>query len=848
MHTAAPFATLTKPSDDEITAPLSLSDDPTAQRVEDPARYANAKVLFAEISDLEPAMREAPLQALESKGGESAELAMLVRALLEHADAPDLERFGAPIAGLLAGLVNIEELTPGTRLGVWTLTRKIGEGGMGSVYAAQRSDGHFEQLAAIKVLRGVPSPTALAFLANERQILAGLTHPNIARLLDGGATPQGQPYLVMEYLDGVPIDQYCRQHNLPTAIVLRLLIEVCGAVSFAHSRLVVHCDLKPSNILVDVQGRPFLLDFGIARLLGNERGDEAHPGDAARRVARAFTPGCASPEQERGDAVSTLSDVYSLGRLLEELLGAAQRSQKGVKNTLTAARELRAIVAMATQHEPAARYGSAAALSRDLSRYLARETVQAMPAIWTYRTAKLLQRRWPLALAISVFVLTVFAFTWQLALDRDRALLAEQRALAARDQATQAGTSARQIGAFLANILSSVDPDNARTMDRTLMRTLLDQAATRAQEELVGQPAIRRQIETVVADSYRAISEYNAAVRHYELALQILGKTADNAFTSQSGLELEYKRVATLIEANRIAEAAAVLAPTISAAEKVLGPSHELALKLRTQQAYQLFRAGRLKAALISALDTQKRFEADRRQSSAFISPDAWLQQLNILSLLLSNKDQFAAAELLMQRAIRIASASFGPLHSRTLRARHSLAVMLLQSQRRSAAIALLKPLHADMERALGPAALLTISAISNLGTALRTNGQLAESEQYYRLAYERSLAKFGLNDALTLDLANNLALYEIAAGQAQAALARMQRVIKQSIQLHGRAHPSSVEALRTRAKAWAMLKEMEQARAAWKEVIKLDIEVYGEHDSLTQMDQTALSTLEAHQ
>ena len=834
-------------SSDEITARLKLRDDPARQCAQDPARYANAKALFTELMDLENAERISRLQTLESEGSESAELAMLVRGLLEHAEAPDLERFGAPIAGLLAGLVDIEELAPGTRLGVWTLTRKIGEGGMGSVYAAQRSDGHFEQLAAIKVLRGVPSPAALAFLASERQILAGLTHPNIARLLDGGATPKGQPYLVMEYLDGVPIDQYCRQHISQVAAVLRLMIEVCGAVSFAHSRLVVHCDLKPSNIMVDAQGRPFLLDFGIARLLSNERIEENHVNsDDARRDARAFTPGCASPEQERGGAISTLSDVYSLGRLLDELLGAVQSRHAGGKTDVLAAQpELRAIVAMATQSDRAARYGSAAALARDLTRYLARETVQAMPSVWSYRTAKFLQRRWALVLAISVFALTVAAFTWQLVLDRDRALVAEQHALAARDQATQAGTSARQISAFLGNILSSVDPDNARTMDRTLMRTLLDQAATRAQAELKGQPAIRRQIETVVADSYRAISEYNAAVRHYELALQTLNPSTAGAMPSKAALELEYKRIAALTDANRTAEAAALLTPSIAAAEKVLGVSNELTLKLRTQQAYRLFRAGQLKAALAWAKDTQARFEASRGQTSPTISHEAWLQQLNILSLLLSNNDQFADAEVLMRRAISIGSDSLGPLHSRTLRSRHSLAVMLLQSKRSGEAIEVLKPLLADMERALGPATLLTISAISNLGTALRANGQLVESAQYYHLAYERSLAKFGFNDALTLDLANNLALYEIAAGQAQAALARIQPIINQSTQLHERTHPSLVEALRTRAKALTALQKFAQARAAWQEVINRDLDVYGADDSLTQSDQAALNALE---
>ena len=157
MTAAADFSTLIKTSLNESTVGLAPGDQCAPLPMEDPTRYANAKALFGELCDLASSEREQRLQALDSAGGESAELATLVRTLLEHENAPDLQRFGAPIAGLLADLANTEELTPGTKLGAWTLTRKIGEGGMGSVYEAQRSDGHFEQAAAIKLLRGVPS-------------------------------------------------------------------------------------------------------------------------------------------------------------------------------------------------------------------------------------------------------------------------------------------------------------------------------------------------------------------------------------------------------------------------------------------------------------------------------------------------------------------------------------------------------------------------------------------------------------------------------------------------------------------------------------------------------------------
>ena len=167
------------------------------------------------------------------------------------------------------------ELEEGDRLGAWRLLRPLAKGGMGTVYLAERADGHFEQRAAIKLIRGMPNAEMLAHFTRERQILATLQHPNIARLLDGGATPGGQPYLVMEYVEGEPIDAYCNDRALSLDARLRLFEEVCGAVQFAHQRLIVHCDLKPSNVLVRDDGTPVLLDFGIARALDRQRGPGA---------------------------------------------------------------------------------------------------------------------------------------------------------------------------------------------------------------------------------------------------------------------------------------------------------------------------------------------------------------------------------------------------------------------------------------------------------------------------------------------------------------------------------------------------------------------------------------------
>ncbi len=230
--------------------------------------HAQVKALFNELADIEdPTARQAHLAAMQLEPA----LAARVLALLQASEAGQT-RFGAPVAGMLASAA-ATELALGDRLGAWTLRSELGHGGMGRVFLAERSDGHYEQRAAVKLLLGLSSEAALAQLAAERQILARLTHPHIARLIDGGTTPRGNPYLVMEYVEGRRIDDWCRAQGLGLDAVLELFAMVCEAVGYAHRQLVVHCDIKPGNVLVGADGRAMLLDFGIAQLQGQQGED-----------------------------------------------------------------------------------------------------------------------------------------------------------------------------------------------------------------------------------------------------------------------------------------------------------------------------------------------------------------------------------------------------------------------------------------------------------------------------------------------------------------------------------------------------------------------------------------------
>jgi eukaryotic-like serine/threonine-protein kinase len=407
------------------------------------------------------------------------------------------------------------ELGAGDELGSWQLLREIGSGGMGAVYLAERSDGHFDQRVAIKLIRGIPDTETFVHFARERQILAKLQHPHIARLLDGGATPGGQPYLVMEHIEGVPIERYCADHALGLKARLHLFQQVCAAVQYAHQRLVVHCDLKPSNVLVREDGSPVLLDFGIARAL-----DQQPSGKADVSASAWVTPLYASPEQLRGGAVTTASDVYSLGLILFELLAGRRARLDADDHTITllgkaAVRpsdlaesmpwrarlrgDLDAIVQRATASDPAQRYESAESLAKDLQLYLEHRPVTARTSSLRYRGMRLLRRRWPTFAAGMALLVLASVFTWQLARERDRAVSAE------RDALIEAHTAER-VSDFLVSVFNVSNPKLSQK--RTISaREVLDQGAQRIESELSDAPVVKARLLEVLGNAYRYIGE-----------------------------------------------------------------------------------------------------------------------------------------------------------------------------------------------------------------------------------------------------------------------------------------------------------------------------------------------------
>ena len=327
-----------------------------------PERWERIKEITGEALELDAARRAAFV--LQACGGDD-ELRAEVQSLLDAEDPSG--RFLTPDR-------------PPERIGAYRIVREIGRGGMGTVFEGARADAQFEQRVAIKIVqRGMDTDAVLRRFYAERQILARLQHPHIARLFDGGMTEDGRPYFVMEYLEASPITTYCETARLGTAARVDLFVTVCEAVEYAHSRMVLHRDLKPANILIDAAGSPKLLDFGIAKLL-----DATDPSGAVTDVGqRAMTPKYASPEQRRGEPLSTASDVFALGLLLKELVPDADR--RG---------DLDRIVRKALEEEVSRRYGRAGELADDLRRYREKRPIVARPTGVAYRASKYAARHW----------------------------------------------------------------------------------------------------------------------------------------------------------------------------------------------------------------------------------------------------------------------------------------------------------------------------------------------------------------------------------------------------------------------------------------------------------------------
>jgi serine/threonine protein kinase/Tfp pilus assembly protein PilF len=662
----------------------------------------------------------------------------------------------------------------GDRIGPYRVLRTLGSGGMGEVYLAERADAQFEQQVAIKVVHGGALAVAMhSRLKLERQILAQLDHPNIAHLLDGGALPDGSAYIVMEYIDGVAIDAFCDTNRLDVAGRLKLFQTVCAAVHYAHQNLIVHRDLKPSNILVTATGVPKLLDFGIAKLL-DDRQAARHTLALTQADIRIMTPDHASPEQVRGQAITTSSDVYVLGVLLYKLLcgtspffissmrlseieraicetdpvvpsqavsseeppdsmpiaAARGTSAKRLRRALSG--DLDNIVLMAMRKEPERRYGSAQQLAGDIQRYLDGMPVIARGDTLSYRTTKFVRRHWlPVATGISAaFLILAFAMTTyfqsqRISAERDRA--AQQRERAEHERAR-----AEEVSTFLVNLFKLSDPEENRG-NQVTARELLDSGSKRLQAGLQDQPATKAALLSTVGAVYDSLGQYQDALPLLEEALQLQSQQHDDS------------RIETLLELGRARIGAAELTRAEAPLQEALRLAQSDAGSTSIETGRALWTLGVLRHQQGKFGDAKNLYVRSLALLETANAPQTDVSGvLGELAKVYSREQQWQLAKQAYERALEIDRRILGDDHPRVAFRLQNLAIVAQNMGDLKQAEVLYRDALQREEHSYGERLPETAITKGNYGLLLQREGRLVEAEPLLRDAVSIRLALYG--------------------------------------------------------------------------------------------------------
>ena len=610
---------------------------------------------------------EAMLDAHEKSPGLIAER----RLVSGYSDAFDGRR------GSLDGNLGI-----GTRVGPYRIVSMVGAGGMGDVYRAERADGAYTQTVALKVLRpGYRTAEMIRRFRIEREALGRLVHPGIASILDGGALDDGRPYIVLQFVDGVPVTTYCREHTLSLRDRLALFLRIVATVQFAHGRLVVHRDLKPSNILVQADGTPRLLDFGIAKLL--DLGADASLGPLTTPDTRLLTPEYAAPEQLRGETVGTATDVYALGVLLFEMLTGVKpfpatgrtitelervilQTPAPAPSTVAAradARKIRGdldrIVLMALRKEPERRYVSAGQLGEDVERYLAGRPVVARPDSARYRFSKFVRRNRALVAGATAAVLLVGAFGAMSAVQARR--IARER-----DRAERERLAAEDVLHILTGLFERANPNKHAGGDTLRVTSLLDDAEQQV-AKMNDAPARQAML-------WRAIGQMHLARGEYPRAIDLLTKAYDEQRRIAGANDLEAARIhhelaLALVSYRGEGPARPMLDSSLRELRRLLGETHpevRAAMHDLLMVTFDSVAAG----ALLTRLAELERTAPSR-------DPIAIAEQLNTKGTELINAGRYAEGAALFRATLDIVKRHLPPEHDDVRTVSRNLAAAL---------------------------------------------------------------------------------------------------------------------------------------------------------------------------
>jgi serine/threonine protein kinase/Tfp pilus assembly protein PilF len=689
-------------------------------------------------------------------------------------------------SGVLDPRTALAQPLAGQVLGAYRLVSFIGQGGTGSVWLAERCDGRFEGRAAVKLLN-----VALLGRAGEERfrregtILARVRHPRIAQLIDAGVSPAGQPYLVLEHVDGQTIDQYCDEHGLGIEARIRLFLQVLDAVAHAHANLIVHRDIKPANVLVNVNADVKLLDFGIAKLIEGT-GVDTGPSELTRVGGAALTPAFAAPEQLSGGAVTTATDVYALGVLLYVLLSGRHPAGRAARSPATLVRaivetepqrvsdavvsetetgealarhagqigmtvgrlrrtlrgDLDAIVAKALRKNASERYASVAELADDLRRFLRREPIGARTDTVRYRTVMFVQRHARgLATAAAVVALVTaltVVYTIRLSTERDRARREADRAARVSDALTR--------------LLTSADPiANRATGEVLTVQKLLDTGAEQMQKDLAGQPEAQAEILTVMGRIYRRFGEFDKAQRLLEQAL----------VSGRSVFGPEHVRVAQTLndlgalqmERGDYASAERNLEQALAMRRRLLGSEHgDVAVTLvELGRVYQDSGFNqRAEPLLRESLDIRRQVLGEgHRETPVSVSAVGAVLRLN---------GDLESAEALLRQSLELNRHTRGETHPNTAISLHDLALVAAARGDYASAETLFRQALEMLRRSLGDKHPIVAPSLNGLSRVLLAQGRSDAALAALQEALEIARPSLGGNHQLVAIYAINLA------------------------------------------------------------------------------------------
>lgn len=701
-------------------------------------------------------------QFVKDRCKEDTELAKKVLALLAYTERPESEveaRFDTIRNRLWRDVVSRDaeqkEDLSGSQVGSWSVEKLVARGGLATVYQAIRSDGAFHQQVALKVLRrGLDTEDLIGRFHTEREILSALKHTGIAKILDGGALEDGRPFLVLEFVDGLPITEYCKERNLDIRTRIQLVIDVARAIGHAHRQLVVHRDIKPSNILVASNGKVSVLDFGIAKLLDPMAFPSVTP--VTRTGVAMLTPAYASPEQHAAGPITTASDIYQLGLILYELLsGQMPFSGKGNKGDITLPApsqaiengelkrrvqgDLDAIVHKAAHTDADQRYQSTNELIAELERYLGGMPILARPDSRIYRLSKLNKRKpWLLPL-VAIAAIAMISYVVTLSMYSTR--LAKQRQLAVATQE------------FMVDLFKAPDPfapADAQSGSNITVVDALELGYKRVRNELDDQPELQASLLNAISEVYASLDKSEIAIELRQESLQIerslYGERSPQAVASMLALGSLYSA-----KGDR-EKAAEYLDKQLLIATEIFDKSDP---RLGLSQIASGYEANQL---------------GEHEQSMALINsgiekllPEKTKYATKIISALISVGEQqgMESTEGMMTSIIKaqtLADEVLGEnsLQSAMVRVRKASTMTRLgdfEGSERNflAAIPVL-------EKQLGNEHSLTLSAINNLGYLYNHNGELAKAEQIFLDLLDRQIAKNGLLHRTVGDTYQNLA------------------------------------------------------------------------------------------